>query len=55
MDMVKFIIVSKLEGRVIFFIFNIYCSMFVNKELLKNYINVIDYCNIYLNIKFFYV
>lgn len=43
----KFIIVSKLEEKVsIFFNFNIFCSMFVNEELLKNYINVIDYCNI---------
>lgn len=46
MDMDKLTIASKPEGRVTLFILNIYCSMSANKESLKNYINVIDYCNI---------
>lgn len=46
MDMVKLTIASKPEGRVTLFILNIYCSMSANKGSLKNYINVIDYCNI---------
>lgn len=46
MDMVKLTIASKPEGRVTLFILNIYCSMSANKGSLKNYMNVIDYCNI---------
>lgn len=44
--MVKLTIASKPEGRVTLFILNIYCSMSANKGSLKNYSNVIDYCNI---------